>query len=134
MVRDMYNHIVVVAQSIKDHRIALPLAHAKALAHTEAEPKGGGSGLKAAGMAKKVDDGDGNSSKRNNSPPPRLAGDGKKVWDLYQAASSTGDCAAMKGMFADMGCTLGSLHEMKFVRIERSGCFEEDVLWETSWE
>ena len=42
-----------------------------------------------------------------------MSADGAKAWvQCRQAANNAGDCSAMKGAFAEMGCSLGSIHLM----------------------
>ena len=72
-------------------------------------PKGGGG---KGGGGPKVKDKDGKGGEK--TPPPGLNAEGKKAWDdCTKFQNSQGDCSAMRGPFAAMGCSLGSLKGLK---------------------
>ena len=92
-------------RSFTDPAYNYPLQRRLALA------KGGGgktSTIKNGGKGK------GGSGGSNDPPPPGLSPDGLKAWNACSAAQDNqGNCGAMIGPFAEMGCSLGSLHSMK---------------------
>ena len=97
LVRDLLTHVRLVSRNIIERRMAMPLA------------KGGGGKPKT---PPKQNTGGGGGS--GGTPPPGLDGDGLKAWNQCQKAqASAGDCSAMIGPFAEMGCSLGSIHNMK---------------------
>ena len=109
LVRDLADHISIVARSINQKRLALPIAWAEAAAQPG---KGASAGAKAVKTQSK--NGSGGSGGGTAAPPPGLSESGKKALDdCNKAQSKQGDCSATKGPFAEMGCNLGSIHSMK---------------------
>ena len=78
-----------------------------------ARPKGGGG--RVSNTVKNGNKGNPSSSGSPAlTPPPGLGPDGLKAFnDCNKAQASMGDCSAMRGPFAEMGCSLGSIHIMK---------------------
>ncbi|MCJ1236116.1 hypothetical protein MMC14_004093 [Varicellaria rhodocarpa] len=79
-----------------------------------ARPKGGGGGRVSSTVKNGNKGKPGSSGSPAPNPPPGLSPDGLKAFnDCNKAQASMGDCSAMRGPFAEMGCSLGSIHIMK---------------------
>lgn len=98
LVRDLHAHITAVTSDVLMRRMAFALP----------SPKGGGGVSKAVGKSNKG----GSDGKGAPEAPPGLSADGQKAWDQCQAASA-GDCGAMRGAFAEMGCSMAKMKTMK---------------------
>ncbi|MCJ1473748.1 hypothetical protein MMC13_002399 [Lambiella insularis] len=73
-------------------------------------PKGGGGG-KPPSNKKTGTPGQGGGG---GTMPPGMSPDGVKAWNqCQQGMDAAGDCGAMKGAMAEMGCSLGSIHLTK---------------------
>lgn len=90
------------------YRAFIDPAHNYGIQRRLALAKGKTSTIKTSGK------GGGSSGGGSGAPPPGLSPNGLKAFnDCTAAQNSQGDCGAMIGPFAEMGCSLGSLHSMK---------------------
>ena len=98
LVRDLLIHVRSVSRNIIERRMAMPLAKGSSGGKPKTPPKQNAGGSGSGG----------------GTPPPGLDAEGSRAWNQCQKAqASAGDCSAMRGPFAEMGCGLGSIHNMK---------------------